>query len=418
MKKGFLLSFASLVLLLSAAEASFFFWFPRVFPTNFAMWMTDEALHPLLQASKKNIFPSHYIALLGDSYAAGMGDWATEAMNKPMARYSSADLLHEATGMDVVSFGSAGAGSVRGIVTEPVTQLTYLRKYINVQLESPEWVLIYFYEGNDLYDNAAYFHYSFPKLFDIDKQFNEKTYQQYLKEFAIERDETMRIAVANDRLKHWPLLDQLNQLFRLLMGLPQRSIVEKDTAFDPPWIFGGASTKSPGVINKALVDKKTVQLPDALQGPALALTEMEWKQAWYAFDQSLQYARKALPNSQMVLVYIPSVLSIYDLQSREVSVQTYERRATVFPAQQMVTQSTLMRSTFQTLAAKHQIPVIDTTDALRMAGKQELQHGPNDWNHLNETGYRTLSNAILQQLEPLLARMSKQAVVIKQPPKS
>ncbi len=202
------------------------------------------------------------------------------------------------------------------------------------------------------------------------------------------------------------------------MGLPQRSIVEKDTAFDPPWIFGGASTKSPGVINKALVDKKTVQLPDALQGPALALTEMEWKQAWYAFDQSLQYARKALPNSQMVLVYIPSVLSIYDLQSREVSVQTYERRATVFPAQQMVTQSTLMRSTFQTLAAKHQIPVIDTTDALRMAGKQELQHGPNDWNHLNETGYRTLSNAILQQLEPLLARMSKQAVVIKQPPKS
>ncbi|HRF87878.1 MAG TPA: SGNH/GDSL hydrolase family protein, partial [Pseudomonadales bacterium] len=134
--------------------------------------MTDEALHPLLQASKKNIFPSHYIALFGDSYAAGMGDWATEAMNKPMARYSSADLLHEATGMDVVSFGSAGAGSVRGIVTEPVTQLTYLRKYINVQLESPEWVLIYFYEGNDLYDNAAYFHYSFPKLFDIDKQFN------------------------------------------------------------------------------------------------------------------------------------------------------------------------------------------------------------------------------------------------------
>jgi lysophospholipase L1-like esterase len=77
-----------------------------------------------------------------------------------------------------------------------------------------------------------------------------------------------------------------------------------------------------------------------------------------------------------------------------------------------------MRSTFQTLAAKHQIPVIDTTVALRMAGKQELQHGPNDWNHLNETGYRTLSDAILQQLEPLLARMSKQAVVIKQPPKS
>lgn len=409
MKKGLLLSFTFLALLLTVAEAGFFFWFPRVLPTNFAIWMTDEALHPLLQASKKNVFPSRYIALFGDSYAAGMGDWATEAMGQPMARYGSADLLHEATGRDVISFGSAGAGSIKGIVTEPIAQLSYLRKYINKNIESPEWVLIYFYEGNDLYDNAAYFHYSFPKLFNINQQFNTEVYQQYLQQFSIQRNKTVRITEANNWLKHWPLFNLFDNVFRTFTGLPQRRVVADggNADFDPPWIFGGASVKLPGTINKVLIDGKAVQLPDALQAPALALNSEEWEQAWFAFDQSLQYARKAFPDSQFMLVYIPSVLSVYNVQSPQVSVQTYERRAIVFPTEQMYAQETRMRSTFQNIARKHHMPIVDATDALKLAASKARLHDPEDWNHLNKAGYTVLSEAILQKLEPLLAKMSK-----------
>ncbi len=408
MKKNLLLSFLTLILLLAGAEACFFFWFPRLFPTNVVMLLTDESLYPLLQSSKKHVFPHRYIALLGDSYAAGMGDWATSAMEKPMAKYGSANLLYEATGRDVISFGSAGAGSVRGIVTEPITQLAYLRKYINPELESPDWILIYFYEGNDLYDNAAYFRYSFPRLFDLSLQYNKVTYQQYLQQFAIERDETTRMTKTDDWLKHWPFLDVSDKTFRMLAGFSPRSIVKNDdydSSLDPPWIFGGASTKSPGTVNKVSVDGKLVQLPDALQAPALALNGEEWKQSWFAFEQSLQYARNAFPGSQFVLVYIPSVLSVYDVQSAQVSVQTYERRSTIFPAQQLALQSRLMRSTFNEVAQQHQMPVIDTTDAMKLIGKQKLLHGPNDWNHLNKAGYTVLSDAILNQLEPLTGRV-------------
>lgn len=412
MKKNILLSVVSFALLLTAAETSFFFWFPRIFPTNATMFFTDKALHPLLQSSKKSIFPHDYIALFGDSYAEGMGDWADAAMQKPMARYSSANLLHEATRKDVISFGSAGAGSIRGIVTEPHSQLAYLRQYINPQIESPKWIFIYFYEGNDLYDNAAYFHYSFPKLFDIRSQYNDAIYQQYIQQFSIERNETMRMVKADDWLKHWPMFDQSDKLFRALTGLPQRAIdngkqQKVDANYEPPWIFGGASVSLPGTINKALIADEIVQLPDSLQAPALALDNTEWEQAWFAFDQSLQYTRKAFLDSQIVLVYIPSVLSVYEIQSQAVSVQTYERRATVFPTRQMLSQSDLMRTSFQSIAAKHQLPVIDTTDALRKAGKQAFIHGPKDWNHLNEMGYRALSNAILEQSEGLDATFFK-----------
>ncbi len=410
MKKNLVLAFSIFVFLLIAAGSSFLYWFPRLLPTGFVMMLTDEGLHPLLQSSKKEVIPHRYIALLGDSYAAGMGDWATAEMSKPQARYSTAHLLQDATGKDVISFGSAGAGSVRGIVTEPVSQLAYLKQYISSDIEQPEWMLIYFYEGNDLYDNAAYFHYGFPRLFDLTKQFDSVTYQQYLQKFAIDRDDTMQIVKANDWLRHWPFLNFSNTFIRTLAGMQPRKIggqgADVDSTLDPPWIMGGASFRTPGKMNQARISNQIVQLPDSLQGPALALNADELKQAWFAFDQSLQFTRKKFPDTHFMLVYIPSVLSTYELQSEQISVQTYERRERIFTRQQLLESSQQMRNTFIKMANDKQLPFVDTTDAMQSAAKIKALHGPEDWNHPNQEGYRVMTESIIQQLEPLLVNMT------------
>ena len=40
--------------------------------------LVDENLRVLAQNSKKSQFPKEYIAITGDSYAIGVGDWLTE----------------------------------------------------------------------------------------------------------------------------------------------------------------------------------------------------------------------------------------------------------------------------------------------------------------------------------------------------
>jgi len=170
--------------------------------------------------------------------------------------------------------------------------------------------------------------------------------------------------------------------------------------------MGGASFRTPGKMNQARISNQIVQLPDSLQGPALALNADELKQAWFAFDQSLQFTRKKFPDTHFMLVYIPSVLSTYELQSEQISVQTYERRERIFTRQQLLESSQQMRNTFIKMANDKQLPFVDTTDAMQSAAKIKALHGPEDWNHPNQEGYRVMTESIIQQLEPLLVNMT------------
>jgi len=401
MKKNLALVTGVLLLCVALLEKSFLWWYPRVFPANVVLTSMDEGLQPLLQNSKRGVFPEHYIALFGDSYAQGMGDWAKQAMQQPMARYHTAHLLHEATGRDVVTFGSAGAGSVRGMVTEPVSQLAYLRQYISSRIPAPELALVYFYEGNDLYDNAGYFRYSFPRLFDAKLARDPGTYRRYLQQFALERDETWLQAARNDPLRHWPFLAWTERTLRQLLKLPAREEPQEadiDASLDPPWIFGAAAYREPGTINRALIGGQDTQLPDFLQGPALNLDQQEWDDAWFAFEQALAFSREQFPQTQFVLVYIPSVLGTYAISSAEVTVQAYDRRDRRFTSQAAVARAAQMREKMASVAAAAGLPLIDTTAAMQQAGREQALHGPGDWNHPNRRGYEVLAAAIIAGL--------------------
>ena len=121
--------------------------------------LIDKDLRILAQSSKKSLLPKEYIAILGDSYAVGVGDWLDKARKNSFfgsPDYSPAHLIHKKTGIDVVSFGQAGVGSFGGIWREPITQFLYINSIKDYQLSPPKYILIFFYEGNDLYNNIQF----------------------------------------------------------------------------------------------------------------------------------------------------------------------------------------------------------------------------------------------------------------------
>lgn len=397
MTKNLTLFFVTLLMLYALLEVIFLYALPRIFPSSIVV-AAEEGLQPLFQSSKRGIVPENYIALMGDSNAAGMGDWAIQTLSVPMAQWHTAHLLHSKLGRDVVTFGSPGTGSVRAMVTEPISQLAYSNRYTLYNVPDPDLVLVYFYEGNDLYDNAEYFQYSFPKLFDISMEFDTPTYQRYLQQFALEHDGLYRKAQRHDWQRYLPFTGFVKQIVRGLRGLPKAEDPDNDGSLDPPWRFGTNMFKLPGHVNQAQIDGKLFQLPDTIQGPAIGLNEIETKRAWFAFEQALQFSCAHFSKSRFVLVYIPSVLSVYDIHSDRVSIQSYQQRPADFTLQQARLTSDAMRKRFKEIAAQQQLPVIDATDALRATAQFEPIHGPKDWNHLNQKGYEVLADVIEENL--------------------
>jgi hypothetical protein len=107
----------------------------------------------LTQTSKSGYFPQNYVALLGDSYAEGYGDWLQQG-GKRSGPFHSAHIIQQQTGRDVVSFGIGGAGSAEAMVLRPAAVLPSSKcsvfptidqprqMFISTPLRGIEWVIL------------------------------------------------------------------------------------------------------------------------------------------------------------------------------------------------------------------------------------------------------------------------------------
>ncbi len=146
---------ASVLLTYVLLEVAVFRVFLPFMPLKVRPDLPDRA-EVLAQNSKRNYLPHDYIALLGDSYAEGRGDWLLEGGGNRNQPFHSADIIHEMTGRDVVSFARGGAGSAEGIVLRPARIFTSTRCFLFPEMEIPRQMFIYFYEGNDMEDNIRF----------------------------------------------------------------------------------------------------------------------------------------------------------------------------------------------------------------------------------------------------------------------
>ncbi len=101
----------------------------------------------LTQTSKSDYLPKDYIALLGDSYAEGYGDWLQQAQGKRNGPFHSAHIIYQQTGRDVVSFGIGGAGSAEAMVLRPAEVFPSSTCSIYPAIDRPRQMVVYFLRG-------------------------------------------------------------------------------------------------------------------------------------------------------------------------------------------------------------------------------------------------------------------------------
>lgn len=405
MKNG-LISLVTLVLVYVVLEI---FCLPLFFNTlaHGSYPFLDEGVSFALQPTKRSVMPQDYIAIVGDSYAMGLGDEYYSGNATPRAEYGSAPFLYKALKQDVISFGTAGNSSIAGMVTQPVLAIKFFNKGWRTSLEPPQKILVYFYEGNDFSDNVEYPQYTKKRVAFKYKKLEEPEYlENYIQEAAIETYPW------NKTIEEMSWYQQLylakfvgKALYVVVTNLDvviermRSGMRSEKPAIEPLKMPGRFGWKSPGVTNLVMVNGQKTQIPDQLQGPSsLDLDDTEKALTLIMYRAALRFMKKSFPDADVVVVYLPSVISSYEIVSPQVSVQHFRTEHDVIHSSDAARQqSDWGARQIRTLTEAENIDFIDARLAIRQASKTRLLHGPYDWNHFNKEGYRALADAILQK---------------------
>lgn len=331
----------------------------------------------LCQSSKRGLLPERYVAILGDSYAQGYGDWLMETNPWTNGPFQSAHLIADALRVDVVSFAHAGAGSIGALVNRPINTLRILRHRFDV--EDPRLFLAYFYEGNDLADNLR-----------------ELRRRGYFDRFSKVASEEFFDFLSSEVVHPLPGEDEHARLLgskfvlNLVRNMEDRIIgrrrAPKRKLFPP----------SPQA-NRAIVGGEDRHLPARLQGPVLALSEDEIELSLRVFRSSLDYLMQSFPDAAVAVVYIPSVLSCYAMTG-SVSTPASKGLEAIHPASVVRERGEAIAERVRRICDRSGAAFIDARDALRRAGSEELLHGPKDWEHFNRRGHEVLARTVVDQL--------------------
>ncbi len=318
----------------------------------------------LVQNSKSGFVPHDYIALLGNSYAEGIGDWLWQTEGNRAKPFHSANVIHDLTGRDVVSFGKGGAGSAEGIVERPAGVFSGNSCYLFPSIEPPSQMFIYYYEGNDVEDNLFFEYKVQTRYGHVDTQ----TIDRYLNE---------QYAKGNPWDCHLELLDTTTRMVKFLY---EYYVSGAD-------FFSCTTGENAKYHNRLLVNGQTVQAP-ALQGPALGTGDDGIRGAMAVLDRSLNWLQHRFPGVPTTVIYIPSPLSVYHLEGEEVShclKITYRA-----PADKVDPNSNFISDLVQKSAMSQGLAFLDARPTMRALTATTVIHGPRDWAHFNEAGYRAL----------------------------
>jgi hypothetical protein len=358
-------------------------------------WYVEEGIRVLSQYSKRGVTPEKYIALVGDSYAAGKGDWFLSVDRNGRPAFHSAHLIHRDTAKDVVTFGANGAGSLRGLVGEPLAKYRYINASYRFEMEPPAYILVYFYEGNDLNDDLVYLRLRYRNSFDVERIYDTAYFANFIQRAVHWGDPLFW------RVKNRSIQDHLifGHFFYCLVDafVREKFGASQDLSDLSPW--------PPGDVNRVLIDGKPVSIPDRLQSPALELTTEEMDLSVYTFEQSLRYLKNRFSASRIGILYIPSPLSSYTLSSETVTIQTYENRSGVYLRERVYERSDAIASKIEKAAENCDVAFVDARPYIRRKSSKMLVHGPLDWKHFNREGYTALAEAAVDIIESMDAQV-------------
>jgi hypothetical protein len=327
------------------------------------------------QPSAPDPSSNDYLALLGDSYAEGVGDWKAQQIDFTSPSHS-ADVIHDLTGRNILSYGRRGASSAEGLVRLPALALGAGECLFFPSLRPPQEIVYYFYEGNDLEDNIDFMN----------------------RRLGLGVGD---VGVSNASIKflekNWGTPGR-NPCF-LYFGKSIKSFIKtaRETFFPPPDVNNNG-TETPPAANRALIGTEVVALPAALQGPGLDLDEQSVAAAFEVFDVSLMWLRQTLPDIKITVVHLPSVLSTYNLAGPSVTVEVPDKSSTVHSSLDVASRSDEICRRLRDITLGSGAHFFDARPSMRELGTREIIHGPRDWTHFNRAGYTRLGETVAAAL--------------------
>jgi hypothetical protein len=324
----------------------------------------------LAQNSKGGFLPHDYVVLLGDSYAEGLGDWLLQQGGDRTKPFHSADVIRQATGRDVVSFGKGGTGSAEAIVRRTARELLASRCSAFPPLEVPRQMFVYFYEGNDVEDNINF-------VSMVDSRYHRTDAE------AIDRYLAEDYAVTYPWQCHLRLADLIVSMTSFAFRYHVLG-----------WPVDNCGTTAPRT-NHLIINDRIVDAP-ALLGPAMTPTvDDDWiRVGMNVFAHALSWLRMRFSAVPVEVVYIPAALSIYSHAGDTVAYCIGANIVGTAPTARVAQHHELIRDLARDIAGRQAIPFLDATPALRALASTQVIHGPRDWDHLNEVGYRALGQLV------------------------
>ncbi|HEY1545259.1 MAG TPA: hypothetical protein VGG01_22905 [Xanthobacteraceae bacterium] len=372
------LSTASFLLTYLVCEFVFFRFMLPDMSYNIRPFLPDRADF-FMQNSKDHYVPHDYIALLGDSYAAGVGDWLLANGGKSDKPYHSANVIHDLLHRDVASFGRVNIGSAQMMVDRVARVLDDGYCYLFPAIEQPRQFVVYFYEGNDISDN-------YELMLDDMKPHDGP--------LAPQIDDFLRTHYArpNAWACHGHFGDMLWRMGRYAVKYSWR----------PPAVIDLASTMNPVIINGV------TRTGGEWQAPPLIMTEAQIDTSVLIFSRSLTWLRGRFPDIPVTIVYVPAASTVYRHAGNDVAVKEVYTpsdpggpvykfglkmpAATIYGRSQM----TCLKIRAATVAGG--AGFIDARPAFRRAAAKAFIHGPRDWNHPNRRGYTVLGTLVAQKV--------------------
>jgi len=374
-----------------------------------------DGVRVLAQSSKDAREPARYVAIAGDSYAQGRGDWLLGQDPDGNGPFHSAHVIHARTGRDVLSVARGGTGAVRGTV-EAQAGLRYLQHAPRIGLPPPEVLFFYFYEGNDLLDTLLELLVLYGEGAgdgtDADALFAAlgdglDAFRGALEHPDFGDAQGLRERIQGLLARH-PLARRaadptaadrvpgLRTLWRMLRarvsGRPPGS-PEQDVF--PLWRQRPRSQTPSNVLR---VGGQQVPLAVELQAPAPELRPRETEAVLWALEHALALLREGLPDTRVCVVYIPSPAASYVSSRPAVVIQSLGSRPDTFPADVVRARSDDLRARVGALARRLDLGFVDATGAVRRNARREMLHGPRDLRHFNERGYTVLGEVVAGHL--------------------
>lgn len=312
-----------------------------------------------------------WIAVVGDSYAAGSGDEFLD--RKP--DYGIFPKLRSLTHGNYFVFARGGFGNINAAKELMLCMNIFNDSFLLPRIESPKEVMFLFYEGNDLDNNFDHLQHSA----------DSEPVGRFVRDQVSRPDGAGRRALA----LHFPLFyligGQFSRLGRVLPGYDRNDSKKKSETGGGAGNPDGPAAAGDPDGNTAIIRGDPRLFPGNPQSASAELTG-RLDLPLQVFFESVLTLKERLPGTRITIVYMPSVVTAYTWQD-PIRVEAYHTDAPVFTTNRdNDAQSHLIRQAITDFAASNQLGFVDPTASLQSAAATEFIHGPRDWRHLNSKG--------------------------------